>query len=347
MGGGQYDPGVYASTIGASRAAGTNFQHTKAVQSGQVAASVHELLDPRSKAGPTSPLAGQIVHEARDSDDHPVTVPVIVCSDQTGSMGIIASQVQGKFVEIFSLFLRKGYLEHPALSVGAYGDMSTGAYERAGVGHEVAPLQISQFEADNRADEALDKVYLEGNGGGNDGEHATGVWLYAALHTATDAWEKRQKKGYLFTVGDEKSHPISREQWAHYVDPDTTIEGVLTQQQIADMAKEKWEVYHLVINNPSSQMQQSVKHYEELLGRDHVVQLEDPAMVAETIALIVGMGEGMIDLDQGLDDLADVGLGASRQAVGKALATVGAGRGAVAVADAPSDLATDDGASRL
>lgn len=70
-------------------------------------------------------------------------------------------------------------------------------------------------------------------------------------------------------------------------------------------------------------------------------------MVAETIALIVGMGEGMIDLDQGLDDLSDVGLGASREAVGKALATVGAGRGAVAVADAPTDLSTDSGAERL
>lgn len=345
MGGGRYDPSVYASTIGTSRAAGTNFAHTQAVKSGSVAAGVHELLDPKSVAGPTSPLAGQIVHEARDSDDHPVTVPVIVASDETGSMGIIASEVQAKFVEIFSLFLRKGYLEHPALAVGAYGDMSTGS--RLGAGIEKAPLQISQFEADNRADEALDKVFLEGNGGGNGGEHSTAVWLYAALHTATDAWEKRQKKGYLFTVGDEASHPISREQWAHYVDPNTTIEGVLTQEQIAEMAKEKWEVYHLVIDNASSKMQESVKHYEGLLGRDHVIQLEDPAMVAETIALIVGMGEGMIDLDQGLDDLDDVGLGSSREAVGKALATVGAGRGAVAVSDAPADLATDEGADRL
>lgn len=341
MGGGAWDPGTYARTTRAAVNSGTAMGYNARIHSGQAAAQVHDLLDPKKVAGPTSPLAGQIVREARDSDDHPTSVPIMVAFDQTGSMGQIPVVLQTKLADLFALLLRKGYVEHPQLSIGAYGDMKN---------RERAPLQVGQFESDNRADETLDNLYLEHNGGGNMGESAAGVWLYAALHTATDAWDKRGKKGYLVTIGDEKTHGVTVDQWRTYVDPDTKLEKDLTPQEVADKAKERWEVYHLVIDNGEARMQGSYEDYSRLLGKDHVIVLEDEASVCETLALLIGMAEGMIDLADGLQDLDDVGATGNRQAIGNALAHFNGGAGAaVAVADAPADLGigTDAGAARL
>lgn len=343
MGGGSWDPGVYSSTTGAAAASGTSFGYSRSVHSGAVAAAVHPLLDPKTVAGSASPLAGTIVREARDSDDHPTSVPILVAFDETGSMQSVPMQLQKKLAELFALLLRKGYVEHPQLCVGAYGDLEIG---------EVAPIQIGQFESDNRADETLDAIYLEGGGGGNGHESAAGVWFYAAAHTATDAWYKRGKKGYLFTVGDETTGGVRREDWKKYVDPNTSLEKDLTPQEVADLAKDRWEVYHVIINNHSARSQGSIAHYEQLLGKDHVIVLQDEDAACETIALAIGMAEGMIDLDEGLDDLDSVGATADRGVVSKALANFGGGSasgGAVAVAEAPADLGsgTDSGAARL
>lgn len=282
------------------------------------------------------------MREARDSDDHPTSIPIIVAFDETGSMQSVPMQLQKKLAELFALLLRKGYVAHPQLCVGAYGDLEIG---------EVAPVQIGQFESDNRADETLDAIYLEGSGGGNGQESAAAIWLYAALHTATDAWEKRGKKGYLITIGDETTGGVNKQDWKRYVDPDTSLEKDLTAQEVADLAKEKWEVYHLIINNMSARSQGSIQHYESLLGKDHVVVLEDEDAACETVALLIGMAEGMIDLDEGLADLDDVGATGDRVAIGNALAHFngGASGGAVVLADAPTDLGggTDAGARRL
>ena len=147
----------------------------------------------------------------------------------------------------------------------------------------------------------------------------------------------------------ERTHGVTVNEWKRYVDADTTLERDLTAQEIADMAKERWEVYHVLINNSTAQMQRSQEQYEQLLGRDHVIVLEDEESVCETIALLIGMAEGTIDLDDGLADLDDVGATGDRRAISRALAHVGASAGAVAVADAPSELGlgTENGAERL
>lgn len=300
---------------------------------------MHDLLDPKKVAGAASPLAGKVVREARDNDEHPNSIPIIVAFDETGSMGHVPVLLQKKLAELFALLLRKGYVEDPQLCVGAYGDLDNG---------ETAPIQVGQFESDNRADVTLDALYLEHNGGANGHESAAAIWYYAAAHTATDAWDKRGKKGYLFTIGDETTGGVRRNLWKQYVDPDTTLEKDLTAQEVADLAKERWDVYHVVIDNGAAASQGSVKHYETLLGRDHVIILQDEDAACETIALAIGMAEGTIDLDAGLADLDDVGSTADKGVVTKALARFNGGGGSVAVADAPEDLtASDSGTARL
>ena len=70
-----------------------------------------------------------------------------------------------------------------------------------------APLQVTQFEADIRLADQLRELWIEGGGGGNRGESYHLPWAFAAMRTSTDCFERRGRKGYLFTIGDEPILP--------------------------------------------------------------------------------------------------------------------------------------------
>ena len=67
-----------------------------------------------------------------------------------------------------------------------------------------SPLQVGQFESgDPELDLWLTRTWLEKGGGGNAGESYLLAHYFAAYHTDIDAYNKRGKRGFLFTVGDE------------------------------------------------------------------------------------------------------------------------------------------------
>lgn len=168
------------------------------------------------------------------------------------------------------------------------------------------PLQIGQFESDNRVDDTLDNIYLEGYGGGNGGESQALVWYYMANHTVTDAWEKRNKKGYLFLIGDEVSltpHPSQLVRLLGIEEP----KGSLKLEDLAQAVQEKWEVFILLIDNNSARWQHSHEFYARLFGDDHVVVVENQDTIAETIGMAVGYMEGAVDADDAADDLRSTG----------------------------------------
>ena len=105
--------------------------------------------------------------------------------------------MQTKLGQLHGLLQRKGYVQDPQIMFGGIGDADT----------DRVPLQVGQFESDNRMDEQLRAIFLEGNGGGQKSESYELATYFISQHTATDAWEKRGKKGYLFIVGDELNKP--------------------------------------------------------------------------------------------------------------------------------------------
>lgn len=155
MGSGNWSANTYSTNTGSKISSGRTFGYSNTTKSqSRNTWKAHESLDPKKKAGSASPLAGQIVREARDNDEHPNSVPISVFFDETGSMGTIPRVVQEKLGGLFTLLLRKGYVEDPQLLIGAYGDAYT----------DSVPLQVGQSESDNRVDETLDNLFLEGYG---------------------------------------------------------------------------------------------------------------------------------------------------------------------------------------
>ena len=72
------------------------------------------------------------------------------------------------------------------------------------------PLQVGEYESDNRIDENVEKLVLEGGGGGQITESYELGLYFMARHTAIDCFEKRGKHGYCFIIGDEMPYPKVR-----------------------------------------------------------------------------------------------------------------------------------------
>jgi hypothetical protein len=227
-------------------------------------------------------------------------------------MGTVPRTVQTKLTTLFGLLIDKGYATDPQIAVATYGDANC----------DRVPLQISQFEADNRIDDNLDNLFLEGGGGGNDGETSQLLLYYLAHHTATDSFAKRGKKGYVFLIADEKQVPISPEQVREFIGDRQPL-GDLSFDAIAQDVSRTWAVRVLLINNYAALAQHSQRFYEDLFGPDNVTLVQDPEMIAETVAAIVGFEEGR-SLDAITSDLtAAAGREVARR-VGDSLARRGA-----------------------
>lgn len=292
MGGGSWSTTSYAATTGAKIKAGTTFSYDSTVRSTGVY-KAHKLLDPTRKNA-----AGLNIREARDSADHPNSLPIVVGFDVTGSMGNVPRVTQEKLGGLFELLVRKGYCEDPALAISAYGD----AY------CDRIPLQISQFESSNVLEEPLDSLTLEGGGGGNSGETQTLLWYYLVKHTATDAWEKRGKKGYLFVIADEVPLDLRESHVKEFIGDEDVDRELLTAKALANAVQERWDTYILLVNNSTAAWQDSENVYTKLFGRGHVIIVQDPNAITETIGAAIGRLENDdIDDDDLVDDLVDAG----------------------------------------
>lgn len=266
MGSGKFDAGTYrafsASTVGKS----TDQVYTSR--------EIHKSLNPK----------GVKIRESRDSADNPNSTPLIVGIDVTGSMGILADNLAREGLgTLFTGVLDRKPITDPHLMFMAIGDAN----------YDQAPLQVSQFEADARIIEQLTQIYIERGGGGNGFESYNLPWYFAAFHTQHDSMEKRGKRGYLFTVGDEEAPgALTREQIRGVIGDD--MERNLTTLDMLDLARRLYDVYHVVIEegqHARAFLPRVKETWRNLLG-EHVIQLSDHKKLAETIVSAIEVAEG-------------------------------------------------------
>ncbi|WP_433709997.1 hypothetical protein ACQP2U_26775 [Nocardia sp. CA-084685] len=300
MGYGHWDDTAYraAKTFRASRGL-ADFGYTAEMQ-GQPYADwrAHPALEP----------LGVTVRECRDSAEHGNSLPIAVLFDVTGSMGRVPRIMQDKLGKLHGLLRRKGYAQDPQIMFGAIGDADS----------DRVPLQVGQFESDNRMDEQLRNILLEGGGGGQKSESYELAAYFMATHVETDAWEQRGKRGYLFIIGDELNKAKLAGRHIRAVIGD----HVRTDIEVASIYRElaqRWHVYYILPNQSSYFDDPEIaEHWRGLLGQNFM-KLDDPAAVCELIALTIGLEEDRIDVHAGLADLRDVGSMAEADSVGKAL----------------------------
>jgi len=255
---------------------------------------------------------GVRARESRDSDEHPSSLAVAVLFDVTGSMRTVPRTLQAKLPELLGLLLRKGYAANPQILFGAVGDATC----------DRVPLQVGQFESDNRMDDDLSRIVLEGGGGGQKTESYELAMYFMSRHTRIDCFEQRGRRGYLFLIGDEMPYPRVRAGEVRRVIGDRLAEHIAVEA-IVDELTSRYDVYFIMPEGAAhAGDRQVLDRWRGLLGQN-VIQLDDLDAVCETIALTVGLGEDAIDLDAGLDHLRESGSPAGTS-VSRALAVIGA-----------------------
>lgn len=263
MGGARWDAGDWDNL-----SARTSRQSTQQVFSQH---QMHKDLNPYQVA----------MRESRDSVANPNSHAIIVGLDVTGSMGYLAETLvrKGTATLVEELLKRKPVTDPHIMCMGIGDGFS-----------DKAPLQATQFEADIRIVQQLQQVWLEGNGGGNGGESYPLAWYFAARHTAIDCFEKRKKKGYLFTVGDENPHKVvTREQISRIFGD--SVEQDMTSQDLLTMVSRNYHVYHLMVEESGSFDGSVQRNWKNLLG-ERALLLSDHTKMAEVIVSTIAINEG-------------------------------------------------------
>lgn len=209
--------------------------------------------------------------ECFDSEDHPNTTPIVVGLDVTGSMGYLAVSIAKESLnDLIMKLYSTGAVEDPALMCAAYGDYL-----------DNYPLQVTQFEADIRIAEQLLELYFENRGNGD--VVPTCLWDFLSRHTNIDSINKRNKKGFVFTIGDGAE--IRRDSVEKTIRnvvgddiPDATPESVLNEVQ------KKFHVFHIMVGERGNEY--------ILNGRKMTIAKSDINCIPEIIISTIQMQNG-------------------------------------------------------
>ncbi len=289
MGSGKWSPKIFRT-----RASRRQKNNQDVFSYSMEASGVHPTLNPY----------GLEVRESRDNDEHPDSNSIIIGLDVSGSMGAVVRGIHRDLPQLLGLLLDRKYVPHPQIMFAAFSN---------GVKDQV-PVQVGQFESDNRMDENLENMILGGRlAGGWDSEHeSTELMLYlAARHTSIDCWEKRQRKGYLFLITDEMAY---EEVQASEVERifGTKLSKNIPLGQILAEAQERYHAFVIIPTQTDSGKRTIVNQFfKSHLDPQHVILLENADDVAETIALTIGLTERTISLKEGLEHLEKDGAGQS------------------------------------
>ena len=309
MGSGRWSPTTYHERADAKAASGKDvFDYSKSAhQSGNL--RPHQTLDP----------SGMEFRESRDSAEHPNSTAIVIGLDVTGSMGRVVRGIHANLPRLHELLLGHNYVPDPQIMFAAVGDATC----------DRVPLQVGQFESDNRMDQNLENMILEGGGGGGAKESYELMLYVAARHTRTDCWEKRGRKGYLFVIGDEAAYPaVYRSHVQRLFGEAAGLQADLPLAELIDEVRQRYHVYFVIPGGASHGNDRTILDFwRHHLGEASVIRLEDPNDTSESIALTIGVNEGVITVADGARQMRDRGVvGRTIDRLSSALSSVITGR---------------------
>lgn len=217
------------------------------------------------------------VREARDNEDHPESTPIMIGLDVTGSMGYLSAEIaKNGLNETMMKIYSTNPVKDPQMMFAAIGDVD-----------DEAPLQVTQFESDIRIAEQLLALWLEGRGG-DAPEDFELLWYFAAKHVQTDAFDKRGKKGFLFTIGDADVHPFLKKPHIEKVFGEKGED--YTSLRLAKMAEEKFELFHIHIYQNENHVP---KYFGEIIpGRVLCIPKTAVSVLPEIIITVMQLVNG-------------------------------------------------------
>jgi hypothetical protein len=277
MGGGYYD-----RDVGSTDTSGGGFDYGSYTPAAQKAFSNSHLDDAVVPRGRTLTCGAKS--------------PVVVAMDVTGSMGDWSKVIYDKMPMFFGQIMVQGYLQDPAISFCAVGD----AYS------DKAPIQVCDFAAGDKLDGWLTKLWLEGNGGGQDKESYNLAAYAYARHCELTAPEMP----FFFFTGDEGIYPVVEKghilQWFGVDEPDAKTSDVFAE------LNKKFHVF-LVHKDYGSNDAKVVAQWKKVINPERILVLQDPKAVVDVMLGAIAVMAHARDLDAYLVDMR--GRGQSQQRI--------------------------------
>jgi hypothetical protein len=204
-----------------------------------------------------------------------VKTPLVVVVDGTGSMGKFPNVIFTKLP-----LLDDGmtdYLDDCEISYAMIGDAGSDRY----------PLQVQPFGKGKQMVESLNKLIIEGNGGGNQEES----YDLAALYYARNVEMPKAVKPILIFVCDEGIYANTSKDWAERF-AKVTLEKQISRKKLFEELQTKYSVYvirkHYGSNGVSGDKLvgnnlRIHKQWEKIVGADRMAILNDPKRVVDVI----------------------------------------------------------------
>ena len=226
------------------------------------------------------------LRESIDSHDNPISNAIIIALDVTGSMSNVSDAAMRGLDTLVTELIDRKPVSNPHIMCMGIGDAEAG---------DKAPLQVTQFEADIRIASQLKDIWLEGGGGGNKTESYHLAWYFAAMHTKIACMKKRNKKGYLFTIGDEQLlGSLPKNSIENVFGDKSSIQNDIPIEDLFAMVSRDYEVFHIIVEEGSNcryDPQAVIDSWTKVIGQ-RAIPLSDITKLSETIVSTIQVVEG-------------------------------------------------------
>lgn len=215
--------------------------------------------------------------------------PIVFALDDTGSMGEWVNVIYDKLPMFYSQIKIQNYVEDPSISFAAIGDHNCCT----------APLQVSEFGAGIELDQMVSKLFLEGNGGGNEREsYELSAYFYL----------KRVDLGnceypFYFVTGDEGYFDtLNKETVKKFLD--LGEERDYNSKELWHELMNKYNVFHLKKPYLSKNYEDKIrKQWEDTLSPERVIVFKESKAVIDVILGLISITSGSRTLEEYLKDM--------------------------------------------
>jgi hypothetical protein len=216
--------------------------------------------------------------------------PIVIALDNTGSMGDSVFVVWDKMPLLYGQLMMQGYVKDPDVSIASVGDVRKG---------DKAPLQVCDFARGDTLDDAIESIWVEHGGGGNQRESYDLAYYF--YHTHCDL--SQPERAFFFSIGDEAPYPRVESSDILNVMGGKEAEPPTFKCLVGDLLK-KWEVFHILIPFGGGKFVGKItESWKSSLPPERVLMLSDPKGVVDLILGAIAITNGTRTLPQYLDDL--------------------------------------------
>jgi len=224
---------------------------------------------------------------------------IVIVLDVTGSMGDSAKLLYDKLPMLWGQLEQQGYLKDFSISFAAVGDHNC----------DGAPFQICDFAEGKKLDKWIEKLYLEGGGGGQLTESYESVAYFYANKVRFTHPKAADEKPFFFIIGDEAPYPdLSVEDIKQHFGG--KVQGDVSTKEIFEKVKENYNFKHIHVPyddfNDSSADKEVVTAWKKYIGND-LMKVSEPKAVVDVLLGAVAITTGKRTLAEYQQDMRDRG----------------------------------------